>query len=131
MSVVRLLTASSISQLDFSLIFRLIVSFIISWNFLRSVRWENSSGGMVRTSGVTGIVSKTDEWSEFKSRVLSVEQYKLVGILAAKMSKISGFLLSEVGQYVGSAGARILICFSFTRLYNTIPRRLLARQPQL
>jgi len=52
----------------------------------------NSLGGSTHVSGVAEIVSRTEEWSEFRSRILTVEQCKLLGILAAKMSRMSGFL---------------------------------------
>lgn len=41
-------------------------------------------------------ISKIEEWSEFNSRRLSVLQYKLLGNLIIKMSRISGFLRGEV-----------------------------------
>lgn len=66
----------------------------------------NSLGGSVRVSGVAEIVSRTEEWSEFRSRILTVEQCKLLGILAAKMSRMSGFLFGAVGQYVGPGGGK-------------------------
>jgi len=94
---------------------------------------ENSLGGSARVSGMTEIIIKTEEWSEFKSRILLVKECRLLGILAEKMSRMSGFLLGAVGQYVGpvGGGARTLICLSYSRLYSTIPRGMLARQPQI
>jgi len=44
------------------------------------------------------IVRRTDEWSEFSTRIFSGMQYKLLGTLAMKISRISGFLRGEVGH---------------------------------
>ena len=44
---------------------------------------------------------------EFKSKMLFTEQYKLLGVFETNMSRISGFFLRDVGQYVGSGGASI------------------------
>lgn len=52
----------------------------------------------MRTDGVAEIESNKEEWSEFKSKILQVEQYKLPGISAEKISNISGLFLREVGQ---------------------------------
>jgi hypothetical protein len=65
---------------------------------------ENNLGDSARVNGVTEMVSKTEKWSECKSRILSVMQCKLLGILVAKMSSMSGFLFGAVGQYVGPGG---------------------------
>jgi len=70
----------------------------------------NSLGGSTRVRRVAEIVSRTEEWSEFRSRILSVIQCKLLGILAVRMS---GFLLGMVGQYVGPGGKNIYMPFVF------------------
>jgi len=57
-------------------------------------------------------------------------QTKLLGTLAMKISRMSGFLRKEVGQYVGPGGARIEYFFALTKLCRTLPRGLPARQPQ-
>ena len=50
--------------------------------------------------GVVSILSDTDEWSEFKSKMLFTEQYKLLRIFMTKMSKISGFFQETLDQMV-------------------------------
>ena len=66
----------------------------------------NSLEGSTCVSRVAEMVSRTEEWSEFRSRILLVEQCKLLGILAAKISRMSGFLFGVVGQYVGPEGGQ-------------------------
>lgn len=39
--------------------------------------------------------------------MLFTAQYKLLGVFETNMSRISGFFLRDVGQYVGSGGASI------------------------
>jgi len=50
-----------------------------------------SLGGSGRVNGYAFVVNTTEEWSEFKSRILSVEWNKLDGIFETNMSSISGF----------------------------------------
>jgi len=48
--------------------------------------------------GDTLIVRSTDEVPELRSRIFSWLQYKLLGTLEMKISRMSGFLSGEVGQ---------------------------------
>jgi len=57
MSLVKLFTASTISRLDFSLIFRLTYWFKIFLNYNRSIKEENR----IKFNGVTEIFSNTEE----------------------------------------------------------------------
>lgn len=57
-----------------------------------------SFGGLGWVNGYSFSVNTTEEWSEFKSKILSVEWNKLDGIFEKNMSKISGFFWGEVGQ---------------------------------
>lgn len=76
----------------------------MSWNFLCSVWVVNSLGGSTHVNVVATIVSRTEECSEFRWRILSVKQCKLLGILAAKMSRMSWFSFGAVRHYVGPGG---------------------------
>lgn len=98
MSVVKLFTAWSTSELDSILTLRFTYTFIIFWHWKRLVRGENNLGASVRVSGVPEILRSTEEWSEFKSNILLVEQYKLLGSFVTKISRISGFFLRDEGQ---------------------------------
>jgi hypothetical protein len=40
----------------------------------------------------------TEEWSEFKSRILLISRCKLEGVFVTKTSNISGFLWGDDGQ---------------------------------
>jgi len=82
----------------------------------RLVDAVKSLGLSVRVCGVASIMRITDEWSELRSRVLLIEQYKLLGIFVTKMSRISGFFLIDVGQCVGPGGASILYFFELMKL---------------
>ena len=65
--------------------------------FILSVKGLNNLGDSKRVRGDALGVNKIEEWSEFNSR-FSVLQFKLLGILATKISKISGFLRAVDGQ---------------------------------
>lgn len=101
-SFVRLFTARSISAGVLSFTLRRICWSTRLWNLNLSVYELNNLGYSCLVSGEALTVNITEEWSELGSRRFSVLQYRLFGILATKMSKISGFLWMEVGQYVGS-----------------------------
>lgn len=62
------------------------------------------------------VVNKTDDWSEFWSKIFAVVQYKLFGIFETKMSKIFGFF-RVVSQYFGSSVKNTLIFFDATKLF--------------
>lgn len=129
MMIVKLIAAEARSSLDLSLTLSLIRWSTRSWNWSLFVVQLNNFGETRRRGGETFKVRITEEWSEFRSRMLAVLLWILFGIFATKISKISGFLRTEVGQYVGPGGARTLKFFCDTKLWRTEPRGLLARQP--
>jgi hypothetical protein len=113
---VNLSTALSISLYIFNLKFRFISFSTNLWNLIRSVSREKSLGGVILTVGEALTVNRTDEWSEFRFKIFSGVQYKLIGTLLTNMSSITGFLRIENGQYVGPGGANTLYFLVLVKL---------------
>jgi hypothetical protein len=76
---VNLSTTLSISSYVFNLKFRFISYSTKLWNLIRSVSGEKSFGGVILIVGEALTVKRTDEWSEFRSKIFSGVQYKLLG----------------------------------------------------
>lgn len=68
---VNLFTALSISSYVFNLKFRFISCSTKLWNLIRSVSVKKSLGGVILAVGEALIVKRTDEWSEFKTKIFS------------------------------------------------------------
>jgi hypothetical protein len=128
---VNLSTAFSISLYVFNLKFRFISFSTRFWNLIRSVSGEKSLGDVILTVGEALTVNRTDEWSEFRSKIFSGVQFKLLGTLLTNMSGISGFLRIKDGQYMGPGGANTLYFLALVKLWSTLPLGLVARHPQL
>jgi len=76
---VNLSTAFSISSYLFSLKFRFVSCFTKLWNLIRSVSGEKIFGSVILTVGEVLTVKRMDEYSEFRSKIFSGVQCKLLG----------------------------------------------------
>lgn len=65
---------------------------------MRSVDGENRDRLSLCNCGELLMFRITDEWSEFKSRLLFIVQYKLLGIFVTNISRMSGFVLKRLAS---------------------------------
>jgi len=65
-------------------------------------------------------VKRKQERSEFSSKIFTGLQKILLVIFETKISKMSGFLRSDVGQYVGPGGPNTLKLFTTRIVYMIV-----------